>query len=153
MSNELKEKPLLCLDKTKVQEADETYQFLKWTAFRESYFISIEKSKKSITLVKKKIYTSSYNQKTGEYIDKRFDILKTKKLSLAEFKNFKLLLDKYNFWEHDKYDVAPLCNDGWGVRVSALKKDHFLNIDNGNCSPPNEYLNSLYSELVEQYDL
>lgn len=147
--NELKEQPLKCMDKSKFKNDQIVYQFFKWSAFKESYLISIEKNGNIQKVVKKKIYNQSYDEKTGEYIKPRIEILKEKKLSNYEFKELTALLDHFQFWQKNNYEVDPFCNDGGGVRVYALRKDEYLEVGNGNCSPKNEYLNVLYEEVEE----
>lgn len=136
-----------------IKSYEEIYQFFRWYSFRDSYLITIEKSKAFMTLRYKKIISNHYYRSTGEYIEEKFEVLIDRKLKSAEIENFYKLLKKYNFWKHSKYATDNLCTDGDGVLVYALKKDHFLNIDNGNCASNNEYLNNLYSELVTLLNL
>ncbi len=147
--NELKEKPLKCMDKSKIKNDQVIYQFFRWSAFKESYFFSIEKNGNIQKVVKKKIYNPSYDEKTGEYIKPKIEILKQKKLSHNESKDLVALLDRFQFWQKNDYKVKPLCNDGGGVKVYAIRKDDYLEVSNGNCSPQNEYLNVLYRKVEE----
>ncbi|UMQ41332.1 hypothetical protein MKS83_18320 [Chryseobacterium sp. Y16C] len=43
ISNQLKEKPLECIDKSKLKTTEEIYQFFKWSAFKQDYLIRVEK--------------------------------------------------------------------------------------------------------------
>ncbi|PIF44533.1 hypothetical protein CLU96_1509 [Chryseobacterium sp. 52] len=151
--NELKEKPLKCLDKSKLKNDELVYQFFKWSAFREDYLIRIEKKGKITTIVKKKIYKSGYNQKTGEYQEPRVEILKEEKLTNDQYNRFSALIKKNNFWQKENYKVQSMCTDGSGIMVYALKKDQFIEINNGNCSPNTEYLYQLYQELITLFKL
>jgi hypothetical protein len=153
ISNTLKEKPLECIDKTKLKSNEEIYQFFKWSAFKEDYLIRIEKKGNTQTLVQKKINKGGYNQKTGEYTEPGFQIVKQRKLTFSQFKRFTELLKENNFWQKDSYNVQSPCDDGSGVLVYAIQKDHFLSISNGNCSPKNEYLYYLYNEITKIFEL
>lgn len=152
-SNHLKEKPLKCINSSKLKNDEVIYQFFKWSAFKEDDLIRIEKKGKIKTIVKKKIYKGSYNQKTGEYQEPRVEILKEKKLTNEQFNRFSTLITKNNFWGKTDYKVDPICSDGGGIMVFALQKDQYLEIDNGNCSPNTEYLNQLYNELITLFHL
>jgi hypothetical protein len=152
-SNDLKEEPLKCMNSSKLKTDEVTYQFFKWSAFKEDYLVRIEKKGKIKTIVRKKIYKSSYNQKTGEYQEPRVEILKEEKLTNDQFNRFSTLITKNNFWQKADYKVEPICSDGSGIMVYALRKDQYLEIDNGNCSPNTEYLNQLYQELITLFNL
>ncbi|KMQ58448.1 hypothetical protein ACM46_22365 [Chryseobacterium angstadtii] len=147
----LKEKPLKCINSSKLKNDEVIYQFFKWSAFKEDYLIRIEKNRNIKTIVKKKIYKSVYNQETGEYQESRSEVLKEKKLTDNQFNRFSSLIRKYNFWQKADYKVEPLCSDG-GILVYAIRKDQYLEIDNDNCSPSSEYLNQLYQELVTLFN-
>lgn len=152
-SDHLKEKPLKCMNSSKIKSDEVIYQFIKWSAFREDYLIRIEKKGNIKTIVKKKIYKSGYNQKTGEYQEPGVEILKEEKLTNDQFNRFSTFITKNNFWKKANYKVEPICSDGGGIMVFALQKDQYLEIDNGNCSPNTEYLNQLYQELSILFNL
>ncbi|SHF31888.1 hypothetical protein [Chryseobacterium sp. OV279] len=152
-SNDLKEKPLKCMNSSKLKNDEEIYQFFKWSAFKEDYLIRIEKKGKIKTIVKKKIYKSGYNQKTGEYQEPRVEILKEERLTNDQFHKFSTLITKNNLWQKTDYKVESICMDGGGILVYALRKDQYLEMDNGNCSPDTEYLNQLYPELITLFNL
>ncbi|AZA46857.1 hypothetical protein EG346_00880 [Chryseobacterium carnipullorum] len=152
-SKDIKEKPLKCMDRSKLKDDEVIYQFFKWSAFKEDYLIRIEKKGKVKTIVKKKIYKSGYNQKTGEYQEPRVEILKEDKLTNDQFKRFSTIITKNNFWQKTDYKVESMCMDGGGILVFALRKDQYLEINNGNCSPNAEYLNHLYQELITLFNL
>lgn len=152
-SQQLKEKPLECIDKSKLKNDVEIYQFFKWSSFKEDYLIRIEKKGNIKTIVRKKINKGGYNQTTGEAIEPGFQILKERNLTPIEFSKFKALLEEYNFWQKDDYQVQSVCSDGSGVFVHALRKDYFLKMSNGNCSPPNEYLYSIYQRISDLFGL
>ncbi len=153
ISQYLKEKPLECIDKSKLQNNEEIYQFFKWSSFRQDYLIRVERKRDLKTLVVKKIFKSSYDQETGNYQPQRFEILKQRRLTNSEFGEFKHLLYKHGFWEKNDYHVKSLCSDGSGILVYALKKDYLTTMSNGNCSPGNEYLYYLYEQISEIFGL
>lgn len=153
MSEELKEKPLECINNSTFNKNNEVYQFFKWSAFRENYLLRIEKIGNEYILIKKKIYTSEYDQKTGEKIDSKFKIITQKHLTQKEYVQFMKLLSENHFWLNNNYDVPSICTDGSGIFIHALKKNSFLKMSNGNCSPQDEYLNNLYKKVTELFNL
>ncbi|MCW1960538.1 hypothetical protein [Chryseobacterium viscerum] len=153
VSEELKEKPLECIDKSTFKENNEVYQFFKWSAFRDNYLIRIEQTGNKYILIKKKIFTHEYDQKTGEKIDSRFRILVQKDLTQEQYTQFIKLLSENNFWINNNYDVPSICTDGSGIFIHALKKNSFIKMSNGNCSSKDEYLNNLYQKITELFNL
>jgi len=153
ISSELKEKPLECIDKSTFKKNDEVYQIFKWSAFKDNYLIRIEHTGNKYILVKKKIFTGEYDQKTGEKIDSRFTILVQKNLTQKQYVQFMKLLSENHFWTNNDYNVPSTCNDGSGIFIHALKKNSFLKMSNGNCSPKDEYLNTLYQKIIELFNL
>lgn len=153
LSEELKEKPLECIDKSTIKENNEVYQFFKWSAFRENYLLRIEKTGRKYILVKKKIYTSQYDQKTGEKIDSRFKILVQKNLTQKQYVQFMKLLSENQFWLNNNYEVPTTCTDGSGIIIYALKKNSLLKMSNGNCAPQDEYMNNMYQKIIELFNV
>ncbi|UKB83382.1 hypothetical protein LF887_20575 [Chryseobacterium sp. MEBOG06] len=153
ISEELKEKPLECIDKTKVKPNNEIYQIFKWSAFRDNYLIRIEQINHKYILVQKKIYTQSYDQKTGEKIESKFKIIRQRKLTQKEYVKFMKLLSENHFWLNNNYKYPPICTDGGGIIIYALKKNKLLQMSNGNCAPQDEYLNNLYQKITELFNL
>ena len=153
ISKELKEKPILCIDKSKINANNEIYQFYKWTAFKDDYFVRIEKNNNNYFLVQKKMTKHHYNQETGEEYEAKIEIIVNRKLSKVEILNFKKIIGESKIWENSNYHVEPICNDGWGIFVYAIKKNNFIELDNGSCSPKDEFLNNIYDKLKISFNL
>ena len=153
MSEKFKEKPLECIDKSTVKENNEVYQFFKWSAFGENFLLRIEQIGHRYILVKKKIFTSEYDQKTGEKRDSLFTVLVQKNLSQKQYVQFMKLLSENHFWLNNNYEFPSICSDGGGIYIYALKKNSFLQMNNGNCSPQDEYLNNLYQKITKLFNL
>ncbi|PXW11023.1 hypothetical protein C8D70_11224 [Chryseobacterium sp. CBTAP 102] len=153
LSENLKEKPLECIDKSTFKENNEVYQFFKWSAFRDNHLLRIEKKGHKYILVKKKIYTSEYDQKTGEKRNSLFTILVQKNLTQKQYVQFMKLLSENHFWLNNNYDVPSNCTDGNGIFIYAMKKNSLLKMSNGNCAPHNEYLNDLYQKITKLFNL
>lgn len=153
VSKRLQEKPLECIDKSTLQSSEEYYQIIKWSAFKADYFLAIYKSGINVNLKYKRINKSTINPETNERVSEYMEVLKEKKITKKEFDNFKTILKKYNFWGNLKYARKPICDDGSGVLVYALKKDTLAEMTNGNCAPSDEYLNKIFNDLKIIFEL
>ncbi|WP_312075598.1 hypothetical protein [Chryseobacterium sp.] len=147
ISKRLQEKPLECIDKNTLKSSEEYYQIIKWSAFKADYFLAVYKSGINISLKYKRIDKSKINPETNERISHTMETLKEKRLTKKEFASFKTILEKYNFWGNLKYEREPICDDGSGILVYALKKNTLAEMTNGNCAPQEEYLNKLFNDL------
>jgi hypothetical protein len=146
-SEKLNEKPLPCLDSSKISSSEEIYDFFKWSAFRDDYFTKIEKNKNNYFLVHKKITKHKYNQETGEETEEKVEVIVNRKLSKLEISQFNDLIKELQLWDKKNYKTENICMDGSGIMLFAIKKDNYINSENGNCAPPNEYLNVLYTKM------
>ena len=153
VSKELKEKPLECINNSELNNDYEIYQIFKWSAFKENYLLTIEKNSNEITLVKKEFYNGSYDRKTGKKLEERFKIIKKRKLNKNEFLKFKKIIDESDLWKKINYEVESMCTDGSGIIIHAMRKGQMNKLSNGNCSGENEYLNNLYSKIVESLNI
>ena len=153
IADDLKEKPLPCLDKSKIRLNEEIYQIYKWSAFREDYLIRIEKNKNNYFLVEKKMTKHHYNQETGEEIQAKVETILQRKLNQKEYLKFENIINESKLWQNSNYFVKPICTDGGGIIIYAIKKDNYIRLDNANCSPKEEYLNKIYLKIKELFNL